>query len=212
VIRAYTRVHELCQQVGETPQLFFVLVGLRRFYAFAGELQTAQELAEQLWHLARQQSDAVYSQEAHWALGQTLYFRGEFVSARTHLEQSLACYAPQPLSTQLARSAAGTQIACRFIAAWNLWMLGYPDQALNSLHEALRLAHELAHPFTLAVALYGLAVLHQLRREVQAVHERAEALMALASEQGYSRAQCVPDRAASLVPPVPMKATSARSR
>jgi predicted ATPase len=64
-------------------------------------------------------------------------------------------------------------------------MLGYPDQALNSLHEALRLAHELAHPFTLAVALYGLAVLHQLRREVQAVHERAEALMALASEQGF---------------------------
>jgi predicted ATPase len=43
----------------------------------------------------------------------------------------------------------------------------------------------LAHPFTLAVALYGLAVLHQLRREVQAVHERAEALMALASEQGF---------------------------
>ena len=48
VIRAYTRVHQLCQQVGEIPRLFFVLVGLRRYYAFAGELQTAQALAEQL--------------------------------------------------------------------------------------------------------------------------------------------------------------------
>ena len=105
VIRAYTRVHELCQQVGETTRLFFVLVGLRRYYAFAGELQKAQELAEQLLHLARHQSDAVYPQEAHWALGQTLYFRGEFVSARPHLAQSIAGYAPRSLSTKLARSA-----------------------------------------------------------------------------------------------------------
>jgi len=64
-------------------------------------------------------------------------------------------------------------------------MLGYPDQALNSIHEALRLAHELAHPFTLTVALCGIALLHWFRGEVQAAHERTETLMALASEQGF---------------------------
>ncbi len=29
---------------------------------------------------------------------------------------------------------------------WTLWLLGYPDQALQRSHEALTLAQELAHP------------------------------------------------------------------
>ena len=49
-----------------------------------------------------------------------------------------------------------------------LWLLGYPDQALHESHEALTLAQELAHPFSLAYALVFAAFLHQFRREVQA--------------------------------------------
>ena len=33
--------------------------------------------------------------------------------------------------------------------------LGYPDQALKRSHEALTLAQELSHPFSLAIALTG---------------------------------------------------------
>ncbi|MBI3302547.1 MAG: hypothetical protein HYZ72_10805 [Deltaproteobacteria bacterium] len=46
VERAYTRARELCRQVGETPQLFPALFGLRTFYQVRGELQTARELEE----------------------------------------------------------------------------------------------------------------------------------------------------------------------
>ena len=48
VERVYTRARELCQQVGDTPQLFQVLRGLFLFYLVRGHMQTAQELAEQL--------------------------------------------------------------------------------------------------------------------------------------------------------------------
>jgi hypothetical protein len=48
-------------------------------------------------------------------------------------------------------------------------MLGYPNLALNSAQEALRQAHDLAHPFTLAVTLYAIATVYLFRREVQAV-------------------------------------------
>jgi class 3 adenylate cyclase/tetratricopeptide (TPR) repeat protein len=167
VVPVYTRVHGLCQQVDEIPQIFPALIVLRRFYAFRGEVQTAQELAEQLLHLAQRQPDAARLQEAHWALGHTLYFRGEFVPARTHLEQSMACYTPRPLSAQADRDAAGTQIACLLIAAWNLWTLGYADQALGSAHEALRLTHELAHPFTLVMSLYAMTLLHWLMAQAR---------------------------------------------
>jgi predicted ATPase len=120
VVPVYTRIHELCEQIGEIAQLFPVLVALRRFYALRGEMQPAQELAEQLLQLTQRQPDATRLQEAHWALGQTLYFRGELVRARAHLERSMACYISRPLSSKASRDAAGTQIACQIIAAWNL--------------------------------------------------------------------------------------------
>ena len=56
-----------------------------------------------------------------------------------------------------------------------LWLLGYPDQALARLHDALALAHELSHPYSLAYALCRAAWVFQFRRDVPAVHEQAEA-------------------------------------
>ena len=50
-------------------------------------------------------------------------------------------------------------------AAFVLWTLGYPDQALARLHQALSLAQALSHAYSLARALYYAAWLHQSRRE-----------------------------------------------
>jgi predicted ATPase len=72
------------------------------------------------------------------------------------------------------------------VASLALWQLGYPDQALRKEHEALTLAQELSHPFTLAFALnYAAIVLPQVRREVQLAKERIGALMALSSEYKF---------------------------
>jgi predicted ATPase len=43
VEHSYARAQELCQQVGETMQLFPVLRGLLQFYLNRGELQRARE-------------------------------------------------------------------------------------------------------------------------------------------------------------------------
>ena len=66
-----------------------------------------------------------------------------------------------------------------------LWPLGYPDQALKRSQEALTLARELAHPYSLAYALGFAARLHQFRREGQQTHEQAEAAITLSTEQGF---------------------------
>ena len=129
VLQAYTRARALCQQVEETPQLFHVLGGLRRFHTFRGDMQVAQELADQLLSLAQREHDPTLFREAHWALGQTLYYRGEFGPARAHLEQSMSHYAPQPLSSQSGRDAAGTQVACLLLGAVAAFLVGYRDQA-----------------------------------------------------------------------------------
>src|SRR5262249_51703380 len=75
--------------------------------------------------------------------------------------------------------------ACRAFAALTLWLLGYPAQALDRLHKTLALAHELSHPFSLAYAHCWAAWVYQFCRDVPAVHEQAEATIALATEQGF---------------------------
>ncbi|HEV8718504.1 MAG TPA: AAA family ATPase, partial [Candidatus Binatia bacterium] len=186
VERAYTRARELCQQVGETSQLFPALWGLWSFYHVRGEHQAARELGEQLLNLAQSVQDSALLLEAHAALGSSLYCLGESVSAREYLEQSLALYNPQQHHTlAFFYGGADPGMICLSQAAWTLWVLGHPDQALQKNHEALTLAQELSHPHSLAFALCFASVLHQFRREAQAAQERAEAAIALTSEQGF---------------------------
>jgi predicted ATPase len=63
-----------------------------------------------------------------------------------------------------------------------LWLLGYPDQALERGNEALTLAQHLEHPFTLARGLSYTTLLHQWRREWQVVSERADTALTVATK------------------------------
>jgi predicted ATPase len=66
-----------------------------------------------------------------------------------------------------------------------LWLLGYPEQALTHIHNALALAHELSHPYSLGFARIWAAWVYQCRRDVPAVHKHAEAAITLSTEQGF---------------------------
>src|SRR5713226_9501527 len=95
VEKAYARARELCQEVGENPQLFMVLLGLWAFYAVRAEHRTARELAEQLLGLAQRKQDSALFLQAHYAMGWTWLFLGEWASSRDHSEQGVALYDPQ---------------------------------------------------------------------------------------------------------------------
>src|SRR5262249_36035036 len=57
VKEAYARARALCQQLGEPPQLFWVLWGLWQVHLVQAEYQTARELGEQLLSLAQRAQD-----------------------------------------------------------------------------------------------------------------------------------------------------------
>src|SRR5262249_13435986 len=77
-------------------------------------------------------------------------------------------------------------VACYALgASTTLWPLGYPEQALRS-SQRVTLAGEVAHPYSLAYALFCAAVVHQQRREEQLTQARAEALITLVTEQGFA--------------------------
>jgi predicted ATPase len=173
--------------VGETRQIFPVLFGLWGLYETRGELHTARELADQFLSLAHRHQDPSLILQGHRAMGDTLYWLGEFVPARLHLEQGIALYDPQLHHTHAFLYGQDPAIGCLIYTALVLWILGYPDQSLQRCHEAIGLAQALSHPFSLAYTLNFAAALYRLRREWQEVHACAEQLMALAAKQGFSQ-------------------------
>lgn len=183
--RAYGRARELCQQIGETHQLFPTLWLLNNFYALRGEYQTAIELGEQMLRLAQRAQDPLLVAVGHLSLGWVLVHLGEFTSARAHLEHMIAFYDPQQHRSLAFIYGHDHGVTSRAWEAWPLWFLGYPDQALKRSREALALAQELDHPFTLAFALsVAGAGFHLYRREVQATQELNERLIRLSAEEG----------------------------
>ena len=87
--------------------------------------------------------------------------------------------------TLALRQALAPGVTCLAFAANTLWCLGYPAQAVRRSQEALALAQALAHPLSLALAQHWAAYLHYRRREVPAVQAQAEALLTLATTQGF---------------------------
>jgi class 3 adenylate cyclase/predicted ATPase len=183
---AYARARALCQSVGDTPQLFSVLRGLWQFYNGRGAYQTAREVGEQCLQLAHQGDDTARLLEAHHTLWTTHFLTGELPLARTHMEQGLALLDPEQSRALAVTYGHDPGVCCRGGAAVVLWLLGYPDQALRQLHAAHALAQEVAHPPSLAFARMLTAIAYQLRREADAAHGQAEALIALATEQGFT--------------------------
>jgi predicted ATPase len=122
--------------------------------------------------------------EAHYALGNTLNYMGEFTTAQAHLVQGIALCDPQQHRPHAFRYGQDPGVMCRAYAGVTLWYLGYPDQALQQSHEALTLARELAHPFSLGNALFFATWVHQVRREWHLTQERAEATRDFGAEQG----------------------------
>jgi predicted ATPase len=185
VEHAYTRARELSQQIGETPEIIPVLYGLWRFYVVRSQFHTARELGDTLLRLAQQVHDPALSVIAHYALGPTCLFLGALPAARQHLEAGIARYTPDQRRAPVFRMGHDPGVACRVHAAQTLWLLGYPEQALARLREALALAHELSHPPSLAFARCLAALVLQWRRDVPAVYEHAEVAVALSTEQGF---------------------------
>jgi class 3 adenylate cyclase/predicted ATPase len=184
----YARARELCQQGGETAQLFPVLWGLSYVYLMRPEYKTALELAKQCLALAENAQDSAFLLEAHYMMGIVLGAHGEFVPALEHFQQGIACYDPQQHhSLAFIYGQQDPGVICRVDAAQTLLQLGYPDQALKMNREALTLARELSHPFSLVWGLVAAAQFHYFNREGAATQEQAEAAIALCTEHGLSQ-------------------------
>jgi len=181
--RAYTRARELCERLGDPPELFGALSGLCAVHQLRGQYRAAYKIGEQLLQRAQSVVDPALLMHAHSALGCSLYFMGELHLARQHLETAISLYNPER-DRPLGHADSG--VNCRSWAAYTLWTLGYPDRALKSINEALALAQERSHPFSLAFAEMFAGFVHKYRREAGAAQENAERVLGICVERGFT--------------------------
>ena len=184
--RAYNRARELCQQVGETPQLFPVLRGIGVFYNVRAAFQDAYEVNQQLLQLAQSLNDEALILEAHLSLGITYFYRGELAAAHDAFQQGIDLYDREQHHALAFQYGDDPGVVCMAYDAWILQLLGYPEWAYQRSCEAIVLGQEVEHPFSLALAYNFAARLHQIRGEGDLAREQAEATIQLSTEQGFA--------------------------
>ena len=182
--RVYLRARHLCQQLSDSADFFEVLWGLWTFYTVRAELNTACEIAADLLRLAERLHEPHLTMRGHLALQISYLHLGNFVLAMDHFEKTLVLYEPERRRDDAFDYSPNSGVEMRCHAAWTLWFLGQPDQALRRIEEALNLAGKLSEPHGLVHAFYFAAILHHLRREERLAQERAESAIAVSNEHG----------------------------
>jgi tetratricopeptide (TPR) repeat protein len=179
---AFKRAQELCQHAGEDLGSFTALYGLLLYYAIRSEMETARELGEELLRLAEKEQDSVRIVAVCFVLGSTLKFLGELELSEKHLKRGLDLY-DSSHDYQAYTLISEPGIGCGAQLARVLWLLGYPDKALEQARQTIALARQQPHPGSLGFALIHVAVLHQLRSEASACQELTETVIALSREK-----------------------------
>jgi tetratricopeptide (TPR) repeat protein len=179
---AFTRALELCQRQGAVPQLFPVLRALSAYHGYRGELDKGIHFAEQILRLAEQQDDDNMRSEGHVVLGYNLVILGQLEAGLKHLEQAIARYHPEGQLGTAFRFGNKPAVIGYQISALALWLMGFPDRALQRAEAGVAFATQLNHPWSLAYALFHTALLYFWRRDVDRLHERAQAVMDIADE------------------------------
>jgi class 3 adenylate cyclase len=178
----FARARSLCEKLGEEVQLFWVTYALQFFHLLRLELELARELGErQLAHAERAQDPSMLM-AAYVALAETVSSMGEFAAARDLCSKGIALgVVPKAFSFSEIGEPRTMLIAH---SSRDLFILGYPAQALARSREALLEAQQ-SGPHGVAFALNQAAELHQYLGDQQRAREATEALASLASERGF---------------------------
>jgi class 3 adenylate cyclase/predicted ATPase len=183
--QAYARARMLCTRLNDTATLVSVLGGLAAHHTQRCELGAARKIGEELLRLGEKENNAACQSEGHRLLGSCLYYLGELVAVREHLERALSLYVPEAHQSMISVGGFDTRERALSHLSYVLFVLGYPCQASSRAREALRWARELNNPHVLVPALAAASRLNVVRRTDAAAQEVVEEMIGIATEQRF---------------------------
>ena len=183
--QAYDRARELWEQLASPSEFLQIPNGECRYHLNRGELGRAQRLAEEVLRLSVERNDSAGLVLGHHSCGAILMLTGRFASSRPHLEEALALYDPIVHRSFVHQYGIHCQLVSPAFLGLVLFCRGFPDQALARSSAPIAEALRLAHPPSLAVYLSVSTRLVLLVGDSEALGERADQLVAVATEQGF---------------------------
>ncbi len=181
----YLRAKELSQEHSGSGHQFRAIRGLWVFHMVRGHLANARSLAENLLALAQREQSLDLLIQGHAALGSTNFFLGRFDEARTHLLTVKSLYDPNLHRSQALRYGQDSGISTRIYLARTLWILGEVEQVDTLAREAIGMARELEHPYTLVFALVFLSWLYSAARNAKRTRELTDEAIALSTQYSF---------------------------
>ena len=183
---AFSRARTLCLKLGNIPEYFQALFGLWGHSWMSGKNDDALRMADEFLSRSQALSDPVLPIVAHRVMGSTLLTVGDFQSSANHFEETIKLSHSKGKQPLYNLYMVEPQVASLLLLSWDMWFLGYPDQSLSRVSEALALAQELSHPYTIAFAHYMISVVHLLRGDAARALESAEKSFEVSQEQRFS--------------------------
>jgi predicted ATPase len=182
---AYAQALELWERLGCPAEFLHVPWGKSRYHIYHGEFNLALQLADGVLHRSRQYNDSAGLVLGHYSSGHNLLLTGRFASCRSHLEEVLALYDPVAHRSLTDHAGHHPQVNAQSLLGIVLLYLGHPDQAVAQSNASIAEARRLAHPPTLAASLANSSRLLSLAGADSALNDRADELIALATDRGF---------------------------
>jgi class 3 adenylate cyclase/predicted ATPase len=180
--KAFEGACRLSAALGERRKELQAVFGLWGHFWMQAKHDRAIELGEMLLAKADQLRDLMALIVGWRCLGSTLFTLGDFVRARDHLDRAVALGQQSITEESSLTYTVDPRIAAQLLLAWDLWILGYPEQALHNVLQAHTRARQQDDAYTVAFACYVTSAVHLLRGETQASLESAEQSLALSRE------------------------------
>ena len=148
------------------------------------KLTAAMQIAERVYSLAQEQNDAALMIGAYSALAATLYYLGDFESARQYAMRGLQIWRSGSVQSS-AEDLYAPAVGCLCYGAMSEWHLGEIASCQATMEEAISLAKELNDTNALALALNWAASLAYYERNPAEVDRLASDLIELSTRHNF---------------------------
>ena len=181
----YERAESLCVSLDRPLVLFSALRGLWRYSLVTDKLSATMRIAERVYSLARDQNDSALMIGGYRALAVTLYYLGDFESARQYAMRGVQIWRSGGVRS-LVEEVTAPAVSCLICEALFEWHFGEIASCHPTMAEAISLAKELNDMHALAVALWNAAVLGHHGRNPDEVARLASDLIELSTRQNFA--------------------------
>jgi predicted ATPase len=181
----YERAEPLCHSLNRPVLLYSALMGQWRYSYTADKLSSALAIAQRVHSLAIEQNNPAIMIGACQAMVSTLYYLGEFETARRYAMRGVQIWRSGSVQYN-AEDLDAPAVVCLCYEALCRWHLGEVAFCHQTMEEAISLAKELNETNSLAVALHFATFLARYEGNPAEVERLASDLIELSTVQNFA--------------------------